>query len=49
MGQEKSFTTIRKLRERAAGIDIAASEHWVCVDPGLAAEPIRRFGAFTED
>jgi transposase len=42
-------TTIRKLHDRAAGIDIGAEEHWVCVDPGLCAQPIRRFGAFTVD
>lgn len=43
------FTTIRKRSDRAAGIDIGATEHWVCVDPGLTTDPIRRFGAFTED
>ncbi|MEK7413496.1 MAG: IS110 family transposase [Planctomycetota bacterium] len=42
-------TTIRKLHDHAAGIDIGAAEHWVCVDPALTPEPIRRFGAFTED
>jgi hypothetical protein len=42
-------TTIRKVHDRAAGIDIGGSEHWVCVDPGLTDQPIRRFGAFTED
>lgn len=40
---------IAKKRDRAAGIDIGASEHWVCVDPALTPTPIRRFGAFTED
>jgi transposase len=38
-----------KVHTHAAGIDIGASEHWVCVDPSLTAQPIRRFGAFTED
>lgn len=42
-------TTIRKIRDRAAGIDIGASEHWVCVDPALSATCVRRFEAFTED
>lgn len=42
-------TTIRKVHARAAGIDIGAEEHWVCVDPSVATPPIRRFGAFTED
>lgn len=40
---------ITKKRDRAAGIDIGASEHWVCVDPSLATSPIRRFEAFTEN
>jgi transposase len=42
-------TTIRKVRDRAAGTDIGATEHWICVDPALTDQPIRRFGAFTED
>jgi transposase len=32
-----------------AGVDLGSSEHWVCVDPDLDAEPVRRFGALTED
>ena len=43
------ITTIRKVRTHAAGTDIGAEEHWVCVDPTLTDQPIRRFGAFTED
>lgn len=42
-------TTICKDRDRAAGVDIGAEEHWICVDPALTDTPIRRFGAFTED
>ena len=49
MSEDKPSTTIRKMHARAAGIDVGGSEHWVCVDPALAADPIRRFGAFTED
>lgn len=41
--------TIRKVRDRAAATDVGAEEHWICVDPGLTDQPIRRFGAFTED
>jgi len=44
-----STTTIRKIRDQAAGVDIGAQEHWLCVDPSLTDQPIRRFGAFTED
>lgn len=50
MGEAPVFSAeITKKRDRAAGIDIGASEHWVCVDPMLTSSPIRRFGAFTED
>ncbi len=41
--------SMEKVRHRAAGIDIGATEHWVCVDPGLASAPVRKFGTFTED
>jgi len=37
------------VHRRAAGIDIGASEHWVCIDPSLDARSTRRFGAFTDD
>ncbi len=48
--------TVRK-REReddtvfpnAAGIDVGASSHWVAVPRPLADEPIREFGAMTDD
>jgi transposase len=33
----------------AAGIDIGASEHYVAVPPDRDEQPVRRFGAFTED
>ena len=42
-------TTICKIRDHAAAVDIGATEHWICVDPALTEQPIRRFGAFTED
>lgn len=44
-----SSPTFTKINVHAAGIDIGASEHWVCIDPGLDPHPIRRFGAFTDD
>ena len=48
--RSRSITSsIRKVRQRAAGIDIGATEHWVCVDPELSAQPIRCFGGFTDD
>lgn len=33
----------------AAGIDVGASSHWVAVPRHLADEPVREFGAMTED
>jgi transposase len=48
MNETPAFSAdIVKKRDRAAGIDIGASEHWVCVDPELTTSPIRRFEAFT--
>lgn len=36
------------IASHAAGIDIGAAEHWVCV-PAEHDEPVRRFGCFTRD
>ena len=33
----------------AAGIDVGASSHWVAVPAHLAGEPVREFGAMTDD
>jgi hypothetical protein len=33
----------------AAGIDIGAKEHFLCVPPGAAPNPVRQFGTFTAD
>ena len=37
------------LNPHAAGIDIGAREHFVCVPPGAAPNPVRSFGTFTAD
>ncbi len=37
------------IQPEAAGIDISSKEHFVAVNPERDNEPIRRFGAFTED
>jgi transposase len=37
------------INPHAAGIDIGAREHWVCVPPGAAPDPVRPFGTFTAD
>ncbi len=42
-------SSLSKVRDHAAGIDVGATEHWICVDPGLTDQPIRRFESFTED
>jgi transposase len=49
-------TTTRKsdgrlpiLNGDAAGIDIGAAEHWVAVPEDRDPQPVRKFGAFTED
>ena len=34
---------------RAAGIDVGATEHWVAVPTECNQEPVRRFGAFSDD
>src|SRR6266700_5864010 len=31
----------------AAGIDVGAEEHWVCVPADRDSQPIQQFGAFT--
>ena len=33
----------------AAGIDVGASSHWVAVPRHAAEEPVREFGAMTDD
>jgi transposase len=37
------------IHQAAAGIDIGAKEHYVCVPSHLTETPIREFGTFTED
>jgi transposase len=39
----------RMVNPSAAGIDLGSREHWVAVGPDRAAQPVRRFGTFTED
>jgi transposase len=44
--QKKAFPV---LYPDAAGVDISSKEHYVAVNPEKAKEPIRKFGAYTED
>jgi len=37
------------INQAAAGIDIGAKEHYVCVPSHLTETPVREFGTFTED
>lgn len=37
------------INAQAAGIDVGASQHYVAVPPDRDEQPVRRFGAFTED
>src|SRR5437867_11197898 len=37
------------INPHAAGVDIGAKEHYVCVPPGSTPGNVRRFGAFTAD
>ena len=37
------------IHPNAAGIDIGAQNHWVCVPSGRANECVRRFGCYTAD
>ena len=37
------------LNANAAGIDVGSREHYVAVPADRDTEPVRRFGAFTED
>ncbi|MGZ8899988.1 MAG: IS110 family transposase, partial [Limisphaerales bacterium] len=43
---EESWPTINPC---AAGVDIGAKEHWVCVPAGAASDNVRKFGPFTAD
>ncbi len=37
------------IHDRAAGIDIGSTFHVVAIPPELDAEPVRTFGAFTQE
>ncbi len=43
-----SSDTLEVIDAQAAGIDVGAAEHWVCVPAGND-EPVRHFGCFTQD
>jgi len=45
----KVSSVLPLINPNAAGIDVGASEHYVAVPPDRDEQPVRRFGAFTED
>lgn len=50
--QTKQFNQsveLEQINPNAAGIDLGADEHWVCVPPGRDEVNVRRFGCFTPD
>ena len=47
--KEAQQAEMEQTHPNAAGIDIGASEMWVAVPPGRAAESVRMFGTFTPD
>jgi transposase len=40
---------LRRVNPHAAGIDVGSASHWVAIDPSLAEQPVREFGAYTSD
>lgn len=46
---KKKESSLPVLFPNAAGIDISSREHFVAVNPAACENPIRSFGAFTED
>lgn len=49
MARKRKQQRLRVVHPDCAGIDIGSAEHWVAVDPERGAEPVRKFGAFTDD
>jgi transposase len=47
--KSKKSKPLHEARPDAAGVDIGATEIWAAVGPDRNEEPVRRFGAFTED
>ncbi|MBD2512963.1 hypothetical protein H6G91_38345 [Nostoc muscorum FACHB-395] len=45
----KPSSTLEKINQNAAGIDLGSGEHWVCVPTDRADKNVRRFGCFTPD
>lgn len=48
-GQRKIIGAFEEVNLHAAGIDAGAEAHWVSVPEDRDPEPVKKFGAFTED
>jgi transposase len=53
MGRDKArvqaWEGLKVIHPHAAGLDIGSEEIWAAVPPERTAEPVRRFGTYTED
>lgn len=47
--KRQSKTTLEPIHPNAAGIDIGAQTHWVCVPADRTQDNVRSFGCFTVD
>lgn len=47
--EEPLLSALEQINLNAAGIDIGANEHWVCVPNDRDAKNVQRFGCFTAD
>lgn len=45
----KTTTDMTKINPNTAGIDIGSAFHWVCVNPEVTKNNIRKFGVYTSD
>ena len=49
MGRKRIDRRLKIVHSHCAGIDIGKSKHYVAVDPDSCEDPVRSFGAFTDD
>jgi transposase len=48
-GKTPAIAPLTVDRRNVAGLDLANNENWVCVDPSLTPQNVRRYEAFTRD
>ena len=49
MARKSKKQRLEIVHRHCAGIDVGSREHWVAVDPEQCEQPVRQFGAFTDD